>query len=150
MDLFSASVGIAVAAGTTIHAIANLVNRIQDGPQHVKELSDDIQHLESFLHHAEEVLRVDGVSDSVVSGTANSLIRTIQALNHELQQISHKFKGKDPSAKDEIQRLKWFFSEQKCRKIQARITYYRGELSRSIELMNLWVHLNLLSPRVSN
>lgn len=143
MEPVSAIAGITIATGTSLQAITNLVNRIQDGPRHVRELSEDIHHLETFLQHAEEVLRVDGISDSVVSGSARDLIRTIQALNRDLEQLCRKVKkGQNPQDTDEIQRLKWYFSEKKCHKIQVRIKHYRDELSRSIELINLCVHLN--------
>lgn len=151
MDPFSAALGITIAAGTTIQTIADLINRIQDGPQHVKDLSEDIRHLDCFLHHAQEVLRVDCISDSVLSDTANGLIQTIQKLNRELEQLSYQVKkGKGLQGKDEIRRFKWLFSERICRKLQARIKFYRDELSCSIELMNLWVHSNRQSLEVSD
>lgn len=147
MDPVSAIAGITIAAVTTLQAITNLVNRIQNGPQHVRELAQDIQSLEIYIQHAEEVLRVDGISDSPVTGIANGLVRTVQTLNQELEKLCQKVtKRKHSGDKDEIQRLRWFFSERKCQKVQSRIKFYRDELSRSIELINLWVLLNLLSP----
>jgi hypothetical protein len=83
MEPVSAALGNTIAAGTTIQTIADLINRIQDGSQHVRELSEDIRHLDDFLRHAGEVLRVDEISDSVVSDTANGLIQIIQTFNRE-------------------------------------------------------------------
>lgn len=145
MDPVSAIAGITIAAATTLEAITNLVNRIQNGPKHVRELAEDIHNLKTYIQHAEEVLRVDGVSDSTATAAANGLLRTIRALNDELEQLHHRIKkGKNSGDKEEIQRLRWFLNEGKCQKLRLRIKFYREELSRSIELINLWVQPNLL------
>ena len=119
MEPVSAALGITIAAGTTIQTIADLINRIQDGPQHVKEPSEDVRPLDCFFHQAEEVLRSEGISDSVMSGAANGLIQTIEVLNRELEQLSHKVKKGNSLRDNDIQRVKWLRSERKCRKTQA-------------------------------
>ena len=149
MDPVSAIVGITIAAGTTLEVTTNLLARIQNGPRRVRELADEIRNLQIYIQHAREILRVDGISDSTMISAANGLLRKIQALNQELEQLYHNVqKSKDSGDKDDIRRLKWFFKERKCQQIQSRIKSYRDELSRSIELINLCVQPILLSSKL--
>ena len=147
MDPVSAIAGITIAAGTTLEVTTNLVARIQNGPRLVRELADEIGNLQIYIQHAEEILRVDGISNSTLISTANGLLRTIQALNQELEQLHCNVQNSKHSGdKDDIRRLKWFFNARKCQQIQSRIKFYRDELSRSIELINLCVQPILFSP----
>lgn len=130
MEPVSTAIGL-VASITSIakacRSLYGVIGRFINAPQHIIDLSNDLEGFAAFLDGIAPEFQNGSVSVNPFFEQASALLEKAQMTLSKLQE---KVEDIQKSRKIDIQRIKWVLKEQDCSNLRKRIFEHQGSLDR--------------------